>query len=119
LIGRALGNEDLVRGGLQQRTLGTDDAWRSAARLFGQALETDSASAARWCDYGDALAQLGATGKAEYSFRRGVELAPTSPDILLDIADFYFNDHQHLKALPYFSRILALINEYDARVFSY
>ena len=82
-----------------------------------EALRRDPASAARWCDAGEALLLSGQPDRAAYAFRRAVDLAPNSPPILLQAANFHFRAGRPADALPLTSRILHLIREYDPVIF--
>lgn len=84
---------------------------------FQEALRRDPAFAPRWCDAAESLAILGQSGKAAYAFHRAVQLAPESPPILLQAANFAWRSGQTEDALGYSSRILHLIRDYDPVVF--
>ena len=82
-----------------------------------EALRRDPASAARWCDAGEALLISGQPDRAALAFRRAVRLAPNSPPVLLQAANFHFRAGRPASALPLTSRILRLIRLYDPVVF--
>ncbi len=102
---------------------GSSPDWRRAAVLFRAAVGRDPASPQHWCELGEALAKSGDLPKAEYSYLRGAALGPHSPDILLDVGDFYFNAGKHRLSLPWFSRLLQTVRDpgsgYVANVFGY
>jgi hypothetical protein len=81
------------------------------------ALRRDPASAARWSDAGESLLLARRPEPAAYAFRRAADLAPNSPPVLLQAANFYFRTGQPAAALPLTARILRLIREYDGVVF--
>jgi hypothetical protein len=89
-----------------------------AVGLFRQALARDPASPYRWCDLAETLAEAGQTKSAEYCFRRAVEAGPRIPPILMRAANYHFTAGQNAEALACTSRILSLVREYDAVVFS-
>ena len=92
----------------------------AAARdIFHELLERDTASADRWCDTGGILAHTGQMEKGKYCLLRAAQLAPNSPLISMSIANSYFILGQARNALPYFSKILHSVPEYDSRVFDY
>ncbi|MEK7404203.1 MAG: hypothetical protein AAB225_03770 [Acidobacteriota bacterium] len=84
-----------------------------------EALGRDLGSPDRWCDLAEALAQSQQTAKARYCFRRAVELGPNIPPILMRAANSHFAAGEPLLALPYTARIMELVSEYDAIIFSY
>lgn len=93
------------------------EAAARAARESVEALRRDPASAARWCDAAESFALTGQPGRAAFAFRRAVDLAPNSPPVLLEAANFHFREGRPAAALPLTSRILHLIRDYDTVVF--
>jgi hypothetical protein len=91
----------------------------AAHDIFREVLERDAASADRWCDMGAILAHLGQIEKGKYCFLRAAQLAPNSPLISMSIGTSYVIVGQARNALPYFSKILHSVPEYDSRVFDY
>ena len=91
----------------------------AANDIFHELLERDPASADRWCDMGAILAHTGQIEKGKYCFLRAAQLAPNSPQISMSIANSYFIVGQARSALPYFSRILHGVPEYDSTAFDY
>jgi hypothetical protein len=106
----------------QARIAARDPGVASAQRAFVDfrtALLRDIAYPYRWCDLGEASLLAGRIEEARYCFSRAVELAPNSPSILLQAAEFHFTTHHPDDALPYTSRILKLIPNYDSEIFRY
>ncbi len=97
-----------------------DPAPEAASLGLAESLETlrrDPAAADRWCDAAEALAIAHRPALAEIAFRRAVSLAPNSPPVLMQAANFYFRTGRPAAALPLTSRILLLIRDYDPLVF--
>lgn len=82
-----------------------------------QALRRDPAFADRWLDAAEALLLSARPTPAAYAFRRAVSLAPNSPPVLLQAANFFLRTGRPADALPLTSRILRLIRDYDPVIF--
>ena len=95
------------------------DGIEPAVALYEESLRRNPASAARWCDLGDAYARAQDYVRAELAFTTAVELAPHSPPILVRAAGYHFSRDDKASALPLLARILALVRVYDGIVFSY
>ncbi len=89
-----------------------------AAQLFRQALARDPASPYRWCSLGETLAEAGQGDAAGYCFGRAVELGPNIPPVLMRAANFDFAAGRTQDALSCTRRILRLVRDYDAVIFS-
>jgi tetratricopeptide (TPR) repeat protein len=107
----------LIETARSRRLLLSPEAAALGLRESLEALRRDPAAAARWCDAGEALLLSGGRDRAAYAFRRAVELAPNSPPVLMQAANFFWRTDQPAAALPLDSRILRLIREYDPVVF--
>ena len=107
----------LIETARSRRLLLSPEAAALGLRESVEALRRDPAAAARWCDAGEALLLSGNSDRAAYAFRRAVDLAPNSPPVLMQAANFFWRTGQPAAALPLDSRILRLIREYDAVVF--
>lgn len=91
----------------------------TAAGIYLELVERDPASPHRWADLGEALALAGESQKGEQCYQRALQLGSNVPQILLDAGDSYVTAAKYRMALQYFGKILILISEYDAAVFSY
>lgn len=89
-----------------------------AAQLFRQALARDPASPYRWCTLGETLQEAGQTEAAGYCFDRAIELGPNIPPVLMRAANFDFAAGRTRDALSSTRRILRLVRDYDAAIFS-
>jgi hypothetical protein len=107
----------LIETARSRRLLLSPEAAALGLRESVEALRRDPAAAARWCDAGEALLLSGRPDRAASAFRRAVDLAPNSPPILMQAANFFWRTDQPAAALPLDSRILRLIREYDPVVF--
>ncbi len=97
-----------------------DPAPEAAARAVAAALEAlrrDAAFANRWSDAAEALATAGQRARAAAAFRRAVALAPNSPPVLMQAANFFFRSGEAAAALPLTAHILRLVRNYDALIF--
>lgn len=110
-------DSDLVRNGRAQLKMGDSTALVGAINYSKIALIRDSASPHRWRDMGRAFAQSGQTEKAIPCYRRSVDLGPNSPTALVRAASFFVGINQPLEALPYYSRTLQLISNWDTNIF--
>jgi hypothetical protein len=92
-----------------------------ALDIYRELLSRDPSSAHRWSDLGGALRLAGQRPEAEYCFQRALSLGPRIAQILLDVADFYYQTEQWTKVLPYGQRILHLVpdNSFNAILFTY
>lgn len=95
------------------------DGIEPAVALYEESLRRNPASAARWCDLGDAYARAQDYVRAELAFANAVELAPHSPPILVRAAGYHFSRDDAGATLPLLARILDLVRVYDGIVFSY
>jgi len=73
-------------------------------------VRTNASSADRWSSLGGVLLKTGHPDKAEYCFRRAVQLAPNTAETCLSVANFYIDRKQFRRALPYLGRILGSTN---------
>jgi hypothetical protein len=99
----------------------------SALNFALLAVANEPASPFRWCNLGDLylLMRNPAQGQsADYllqaraCFRRAEELAPSNPNILQRIANFYFQAGEPAEALPRTYRILQRVRDFDDIIFS-
>lgn len=72
----------------------------------------------RWADLGEALLEAGRKEQARYCYERVEALAPRVPPFLLRAANFHFLIGDPRRALPITARILGMIPDYDAVIFS-
>ncbi|HWR51697.1 MAG TPA: tetratricopeptide repeat protein [Bryobacteraceae bacterium] len=84
-----------------------------------RALRGDLASARRWCDLGDALADAERMEKADLCYKRAVQLAPGNALIQIRAVNFRVIHEQTDQMLPIAKRVLELTRTYDAILFSY
>ncbi len=98
-----------------ERDSGSNDR---ATALLRQALAADPASPYRWCTLGEELAHTGQAQTAAYCFGRAMDLAPNVPPVLMRVANFHFASGRNEEGLRYTHRVLDLVREYDAVVFS-
>jgi tetratricopeptide (TPR) repeat protein len=91
----------------------------TAIQLLQDLVVRDPASALRWADLGDALAQAGVIVKANACFDQAVSLGHTSAGILISAGDFYLRYGDRPRGLRYLARTLTLTAERDESVFSY
>jgi len=112
-------DSEIIQKAIKDSAVSSRPRWDLAAAVFRDVLPRNAASPTLWCQLGEAIEQTGDLRNAEYCFRRGLQLAPYSLQILLDVGDFYFNINNYSRALPYFSTILNLIQEYDHNIFVY
>lgn len=85
----------------------------SSARLLD-----DVASPYRWCDAADVLDIDGEADKAAYAYDRAVILGSHEGTVLLRAANFQLTRPDPRSALPHFARLLQLVPDYDASIFS-
>lgn len=104
--------------GYRELWSGYTDGPQGAVALFRQALLADPAFPYRWSDLGGALATSGRTDFADYCFRRGVFLAPNSPQIGVRAANFYFQQGETIPALALTAAVLRITPAYDNLVFN-
>ena len=97
----------------------TEQSPEEAATLARRLLRADPANPYRWCDLGEALAELGRNGEARVCFQRAVELGPNIPPVLMRAAGFHIRAGDARTALPHMLRILELAPDYDAMIFYY
>lgn len=114
------GIPDDLRDRAQKRLLQGDSASQTEGlTLLRQALRQDPASPYRWCDLGEALVEAGETATAGYCFRRSLELGPNAPPIWMRAANFHFRLAETGEAVRCTARVLKIVPDYDAVVFSY
>jgi hypothetical protein len=99
----------------------------SALRFSLLALANEPASPFRWCDLGDLYLLMRSPGSAQSAdyllqartcFRRAEELAPSNPNILQRIANFYFQAGEPAEAVQRTYRILERVRDFDDIIFS-
>lgn len=94
----------------------------SIARLGSVAspprLLDDLASPYSWCDAADAYDARGQSDKAAVAYRRAVVLGSHEAPVLLRAANFQLTQPDPASALPLFARLLQLVPNYDAPIFS-
>jgi hypothetical protein len=90
-----------------------------AVRVFEDLVARDPASAPRWADLGDALAQVGSIEKARLCFERAVQLGHDSTEILISAGSFYIVAGERPRGLRYLARALAFTHDRDATVFGF
>lgn len=102
-----------------QQLKGDRPSLSTAIRLLQDTLVRDPASALRWADLGDALADAGSIDKARVCFDRAVSLGHTSARILISAGDFYLRYGDRSRGISYLTRTLALTPERNSSVFGY
>ena len=102
-----------------QQLKGDHPSLSTAIRLLQDTLVRDPASALRWADLGDALADAGSIDKARLCFDRAVSLGYTSARILISAGDFYLRYGDRSRGISYLTRTLTLTSERNESVFSY
>lgn len=89
-----------------------------AVGVFRTVLQRNPHDPYRWADLGEALLEAGRKEEARYCYERVEALAPRVPPFLLRVANFHFLIGEPRRALPITARILAMIPDYDAVIFS-
>jgi hypothetical protein len=113
-----LDNDLIVENAYKQFYQGDRDNLDSAVKLFREALRKDPASPYRWCDLGEALLETEQVERARYCFSRALEFGPNTAPILLRVANFHFRVDESREALQCTYRVLTLLPEFDAVIFS-
>jgi hypothetical protein len=85
--------------------------------LFELALRRDPASPYRWCDYGEALLQVGNRAGASRAIQRGVELGPQIASIRMRAVNFAYRTGDATSAMKQGRILLDITGSYDADVF--
>lgn len=120
------GQETLCRFDLCDESIPLAEAYRlqlegaagRAAGILLDSLARDPASAYRWLDLGQALAQAGSLDRASYCVARALRLGGSSADLLLGAADFYLRYGDRHEGLRLLARTLGMTPAYDDAVFS-
>jgi hypothetical protein len=89
-----------------------------AASPLRSVLQQDPQNPYRWADLGEAYLHAGQRESARYCYSRMVALGPNSPPLLMRAANFHFMIGENKVALPITARVLSLIPNYDAMIFS-
>ncbi len=109
----------LIESGYQAMYRSGPQNARQALEAFREALRRDAASPDRWCDLAAALAQYAQPEQARYCYDRALHLAPNSPQVWLQAANFSFASGDNQKAVSRYARVLQLTPVYEPVVFSY
>ena len=109
----------LLKGRVNQGREGEAGISAATVRHLEQAVRGDLASPYLWCDLGEVQTEMGQIEKARHCFRQAVQLGPRIPPILMRAANFHFRLSEPGQALPYTARIMELVPDYDAIIFSY
>jgi cytochrome c-type biogenesis protein CcmH/NrfG len=91
----------------RQQLQGNPASLRTAVRWLGEVVRQDPASAPRWADFGDALAQSGEIARGRKCIDRAVELGGNSADVLEAAGEFHLRWGDRQQGLGYLSRTLA------------
>ncbi|HML18893.1 MAG TPA: O-antigen ligase family protein, partial [Bryobacteraceae bacterium] len=83
------------------------------------ALLREPSSPWRWCDLGEAEWKAGQVERARYCFKRGIELGPDVPPVLMRAADFYRGLPENTTALQQAAAVLDTTDAYDDLVFTW
>lgn len=102
----------------RQQIHGTTASVEIASQILLDSLVRDPASAYRWLDLGQALAQAGRRNQASYCMARAVRLGGTSADVALAAGDFYLLYGDRHEGLRYLSQTLRMTRGLDQAVFS-
>lgn len=111
-------NARLVASARVQLTGPKDEDLERAIGTFRTVLQRDPHDPNRWSDLGEALLEAGRKEEARYCYERVEALAPRVPPFLLRVANFHFLIGESRRALPITARILGMIPDYDAVIFS-
>lgn len=111
-------DDALANRAYQRSWAGLIDGRDGAMALFEGALKGNPASPYRWCDLGESLLDSGQAETGRRCLARAVELGPHLPQILLRAANFNFRLGDTGAALGYAARVLALVPDYDAPIFT-
>lgn len=111
-------NARLVWSAREQLTGPQDGDLQSAIGAFRTVLQRSPHDPHRWSDLGEALLEAGRKEQARYCYQRVEALAPRVPPFLLRVANFHFLIGEPRRALPITARILGMIPDYDAVIFS-
>jgi hypothetical protein len=95
-----------------------EDDLEKAVGVFRTVLQRNPHDPYRWADLGEALLEAGRKEEARYCYERVEALAPRVPPFLLRVANFHFAVGEPRRALPVTARILGMIPDYDAVIFS-
>src|SRR5579871_4671993 len=119
--GRGSGVDPEQLGRLADRLAdsGADQA-EEALRAARLAIEKDPASPFRWCDLGELYLNLrpGDSAQARECFRRAEQIAPGNPNILLRIANFYYQTGEVGEAVRRSYEVLRQVRQFDDVIFS-
>lgn len=111
-------NSLLVWSARDQLTVPKNENLERAIGAFRTVLQRNPHDPYRWADLGEALLEAGRKEEARYCYERVEALAPRVPPFLLRVANFHFLNGEPRRALPITARILAMIPDYDAVIFS-
>jgi tetratricopeptide (TPR) repeat protein len=98
----------ITQAAYQHQLVGSAPSLSIATQLLSDLLSRDPASARRWADLGDALAQGGAVFRASAAYDQALRIAPSSAEILVSAAAFYLRDGDREKGVRCVSRTLAV-----------
>ncbi len=102
----------------QRQIDGTTTSVDIASRILLDSLMRDPASAYRWLDLAQALAQAGQEQQASYCIARAVRLGRNSADVLLGAGDFYLLYGERREGLRDLAKTLRMTRAFDEAVFS-
>jgi tetratricopeptide (TPR) repeat protein len=102
----------------QLQLQGTKGSLDVASGMLLDSLVRDPASAYRWLDLGQVLAQAGRIDQAAYCMSRAAQLGGNAADLALDVGDFYLRYGDRRVGLRYLSKTLSLTRAFDEAVFS-
>jgi hypothetical protein len=108
----------LAQRARDQMTGGKGEDIQQAITTFRAVLQQDPQDPYRWVDLGDAFLEARQKGDARYCFDQVLVLAPRTAELLLRVADFYFEIGENQEALRITARILALIPDFDSVIFN-
>lgn len=97
---------------------GTAASKEKALSLYLRAMLDDSADPYRWADLADAELAAGHKDQARTAYERAGQLAPSTPQIWVRSANFYFGLDQPEIGLRHAARALRLVPNFDDVVFS-
>jgi tetratricopeptide (TPR) repeat protein len=80
----------------------------AARAFFLPALARDPAATQRWIDAGETYWVAGDLKTAEYAYLRAAALGPGDPDTLLAVGDYFANQRDAERAIPYLARLLEI-----------
>jgi hypothetical protein len=92
---------------------------KEAITIFTALMARNPASPYRWCDLGEVLFDSGDTQQARYCLSRAYEFGSHVAPILMRIANLHFRLGETRQAVDVMAKILTLVADYDAVIFSY